>query len=62
MTTPYNIIIAISLIIVLSFLFNVLSRKTRIPSVLMLIGLGMVIQCFFWHPNKGAFLLKKVFR
>lgn len=39
--TSYNLIIASSLIIILSFFFGELSRKTNIPSVLMLILLGI---------------------
>ncbi len=40
----YNLIIAASIIIILSFLFNEISRKTNVPSVLMLIVLGIVIK------------------
>jgi len=39
--SSYNLIIEISVIIILSFFFNELSRKTNIPSVLMLIALGI---------------------
>ncbi|MAT55467.1 MAG: sodium:proton exchanger [Saprospirales bacterium] len=40
----YNLIIAASIIIILSFLFNEISRKTNVPSVLMLIVLGIVLK------------------
>ncbi|MFK7924706.1 MAG: cation:proton antiporter [Bacteroidia bacterium] len=40
----YTLLIAASVIIILSFLFGELSRKTNIPSVLMLIVLGILIQ------------------
>jgi len=40
----YPLIIAGCLIILLSFLFSKLAYKTNIPSVLMLIGLGVLIQ------------------
>ncbi|MFT6035653.1 MAG: hypothetical protein ACJAT1_000572 [Marivirga sp.] len=40
----YNEAIAISLIIIVSYFFNFVSRKTKIPSVLLLIGLGVAIQ------------------
>ncbi len=40
----YPLIISISLIIIISFFFNIISKKTNIPSVLMLIGLGVLIQ------------------
>ena len=48
---PYYIIIVASLVIILSFLFNVIAKKTKIPSVLMLILLGLVIQQTIWHPD-----------
>lgn len=41
---PYVIIIAASLVIILSFLFSELSKRTNIPSVLMLIILGVLIK------------------
>lgn len=50
---PYTLIIAASSIIILSFLFNVIAKKTNIPSVLMLILLGVVIQTSFWAPPEG---------
>lgn len=50
---PYTLIIAASTIIILSFLFNVIAKKTNIPSVLMLILLGVVIQTSFWAPPEG---------
>ncbi len=40
----YEFIIEASIIIVISFFFNVISQKTNIPSVLMLIGLGLLIK------------------
>lgn len=42
--TSYNLIIEASVIIILSFFFGELSRKTNIPSVLMLIVLGIVLK------------------
>ena len=41
--TSYNLIIEASVIIILSFFFGELSKKTNIPSVLMLIILGIVL-------------------
>jgi hypothetical protein len=41
---PYGLVIGASLIIVLSYFFNVLARKTNIPSPLLLIGLGILIK------------------
>lgn len=42
--SSYNLIIEGALILILSFWFNALSRKTNIPSVLMLIALGIILQ------------------
>jgi len=42
--SSYNIIIIVSLIIILSFIFNGISKRTNIPSVLMLIILGVGLQ------------------
>ena len=52
--STYVIIIAAALIIILSFLFNIISNKTNIPSVLMLIVLGVIIQLTIWAPNSDA--------
>ena len=49
--STYVIIIAAALIIILSFIFNIISNKTNIPSVLMLIVLGVIIQLTIWSPN-----------
>lgn len=53
----YNIIIIASLVIILSFFFGELSKKTNIPSVLMLIflgiGLNLVMEAF--HSEKIDF-------
>ncbi|WP_291869401.1 cation:proton antiporter [Maribacter sp.] len=42
--SSYNLIIGASVIVVLSFWFNGISKKTNIPSVLMLIVLGIILQ------------------
>lgn len=42
--SSYNLIIAASLIVILSFWFNMISKKTNIPAVLMLIALGVILQ------------------
>ncbi len=52
--SPYIIIISAALIIILSFIFNIISKKTNIPSVLMLIVLGVVIQQTYWQPDINA--------
>ena len=41
---PYTMIIAASVIILVSFLFVAISKRTNIPSVLLLIGLGVGLQ------------------
>ena len=42
--SSYNIIIEISSILILSFLFNGIAKRTNIPSVLLLILLGVILQ------------------
>jgi len=42
--SSYNVIIAASIIIILSFWFTGISKKTNIPSVLMLIVLGIILK------------------
>jgi len=49
----YPLIIAASLIIIASFLFNELSKRTSIPSVLMLIVLGVVLKVSFADKVAG---------
>lgn len=41
--TSYFLLIALALIVVLSYFFNLISRKTNIPSVLLLIVTGILI-------------------
>lgn len=43
----YYFIIGMSLVIILSYLFNIIAKKTNIPSVLMLIILGVIINPVF---------------
>jgi NhaP-type Na+/H+ or K+/H+ antiporter len=40
----YVLVIAASLIVILSYFFNVISKKTNVPSVLLLIVLGILIK------------------
>ncbi|MBT3207478.1 MAG: hypothetical protein HN704_14985 [Bacteroidetes bacterium] len=40
----YSIIISASLIIIISYLFNIISARTNIPSVILLIVLGIVLK------------------
>jgi len=44
MLEPYNLLIESSLILLLSFVFGEISKRTSVPSVLMLIVLGIVIK------------------
>ncbi len=44
---PYTIIICIALVIILSFLFDKVAKRTSIPSVIMLIALGIGINQLF---------------
>jgi len=41
---PYAAIIGLSVIVIISYLFNILSKKTNVPSVLMLIILGIILK------------------
>jgi NhaP-type Na+/H+ or K+/H+ antiporter len=41
---PYMGVIAICIIVIISYNFNIISRYTNIPSVLLLIGLGILIR------------------
>ena len=47
--STFQIIIIASVIIILSYLFNVIAKRTNIPSVLMLIVLGVVIHQGMMH-------------
>lgn len=41
---PYTAIIGVSIVIIISYFFNIISKKTNVPSVLMLIVLGLLIK------------------
>lgn len=51
--SSYNLIIAVSVIIIVSFLFNGLSKKTNIPAVLMLIVFGVGLQYLLKSIDAG---------
>jgi Kef-type K+ transport system membrane component KefB len=51
--SSYNIIIAVSVIIIVSFLFNSLSKKTNVPAVLMLIVFGVGLQYLLKYFDAG---------
>jgi len=44
--STYELIIAVSAVIIISFFFNIIAKRTNIPSVLLLIGLGVCIKEF----------------
>lgn len=48
---PHTIIIILSSIVILSYLFNLISRITRVPSVLLLIATGVGIK--YWSAQYG---------
>ncbi len=50
----YYLIIEVSVIIILSFLFNGISKKTNIPAVLMLIILGVILQYVLKYFNADS--------
>jgi Kef-type K+ transport system membrane component KefB len=55
---PYTMVIGISMVIIISYLFNIISSKTNVPSVLLLLALGMIIKAaagYFEIPT-GKFL------
>jgi len=54
----YSILIEGSIIIILSYLFNIISRRTNIPSVILLIGTGILINLGlkFFHGNVINFM------
>lgn len=58
---PYNIIGLVSILVILSFLYSYLARKTKIPSVLMLIFTGVGASYLFKYfavelPDMHVFL------
>ncbi|UWX55486.1 hypothetical protein NYZ99_02860 [Maribacter litopenaei] len=42
--SSYNVIIEAAIVVILSFWFNSIAKKTNIPAVLMLITLGILIK------------------
>jgi NhaP-type Na+/H+ or K+/H+ antiporter len=56
----YTETIGISLIIIISYFFNFISKKSKIPSVLLLIGLGVGVQQLFINLeiNLDAYIME----
>ncbi len=51
-STP-SVLIALALVVIVSYLFNLVSRATRIPSVLMLLGMGLAVRALSEGPLQG---------
>lgn len=43
----YTLVIYLTGIVIISYLYNIISRKTRVPSVLLLLGTGIFLRNFF---------------
>ncbi len=56
----YIAIISFSVIVILSFIFNYISIKTNIPSVLLLMGLGILIQNIFPNIKNNSILSNSI--
>jgi NhaP-type Na+/H+ or K+/H+ antiporter len=57
------ILLILSGIVILSYIFNLISKKTNIPSVLMLIGAGIAIKhttVYYWEVQPDVMKLVKV--
>lgn len=58
--SSYNIIIEVSAIIIISFLFMSISKKTNIPSVLLLIILGVGLQYAIGYTDSSLINFKPI--
>ena len=56
--TTYHYIIIFASIIITSYFFNSFSKKSGVPSVLMLIGLGFIINIYTTFQDKFDFVLE----
>ena len=56
--STYHYIIIFASVIIVSYFFNSFSKSSGVPSVLMLIGLGMVIGFYVPWQNKFSFILE----
>jgi len=56
LSDPYIFMIAISAVIIISYFFNVISRKTNIPSVLLLIITGVLIKFGFDTAAEAGYM------
>ena len=56
-----QILVLIPLLIIFSYLFDAFSRKTKFPSVLLLIGTGIIARAFAdWYGFAGSEILKQL--
>ena len=51
-SSPYIIVTALSVVVILSYFFNIISKKTNIPSVLMLIVTGLIFQQLLTYTDQ----------
>lgn len=51
-SSPYIIVTALSVVVILSYFFNILSKKTNIPAVLMLIVTGLIVQQLLTYTDQ----------
>jgi NhaP-type Na+/H+ or K+/H+ antiporter len=51
---PYLFLIGISVLVVLSYLFNLVAKRIRVPSVLLLIGTGVLLNIGLRYLNEQA--------
>ena len=56
--STYHFIIIFASVIIVSYFFNSFSKSSGIPSVLMLIALGMIIGLYIPWQNKFSFILE----
>ena len=57
---PYWLITAASVVVIISYFFNLISRRTNFPSVLLLLILGMLIKTGLNLAGLSAFNLESV--
>lgn len=56
-----QILVLIPLLIIFSYLFDAFSRKTKFPSVLLLLGTGIIARAFAdWYGFAGSEILKQL--
>jgi NhaP-type Na+/H+ or K+/H+ antiporter len=56
----YSVIISLSFLVIMSYLFDILSRKSRIPSVLLLLTVGIILR-FVGSSLNIAFLSSRIY-